>query len=120
MIGIELSLVGRGTDMQVWAARRPPTRKGHHQDTDPEDPLAGYRKLASVRGASDLVTLRFSPPVDDRPGADLVHRPAGIGRTAIAVAWSRRPSFLGREARPQVDSRHGTHTSPRGVNTLPP
>jgi putative peptidoglycan lipid II flippase len=62
--GIELQLVGRGSDLQVWAARPRTDPKGPPPSPpDPEDPLAGYRKLASVRGASDLVTLRFSPSV---------------------------------------------------------
>jgi hypothetical protein len=62
--GVELQLVGRGADVQVWAARPTTDPKGAPPPTpDPADPLAGYRKLASVRGASDLVRLRFSPPV---------------------------------------------------------
>ncbi|MCZ3387978.1 MAG: hypothetical protein LH645_02385 [Actinomycetia bacterium] len=62
--GVELRLVGRGSDMQVWAARPTTDPKGPPPATpDPADPLAGYRKLASVRGASDLVSLRFAPPV---------------------------------------------------------
>ncbi len=64
VIGVELSLVGRGADMQVWAARPTTDPQGQPPATpDASDPLAGYRKLASVRGASDLVSLRFSPPV---------------------------------------------------------
>jgi hypothetical protein len=62
--GIELQLVGRGGDLQIWAARPRTDPQGPPPaDPDPDDPLAGYRKLASVRGASDLVTLRFSPAV---------------------------------------------------------
>jgi hypothetical protein len=62
--GVELQLVGRGGDLQVWAARPRTDPQGPPPRTpDPDDPLAGYRKLASVRGASDLVTLRFSPSV---------------------------------------------------------
>lgn len=55
--GIELTLVGRGTDLEVWAdgaGRATPTA---------EDPLAGYEKLARVRGAGDELTLRFAPAV---------------------------------------------------------
>lgn len=64
VVGVELRLVGRGSDLQVWAARLATDPRGSPQPTaDPADPLAGYRKLASVRGASDLVSLRFSPPV---------------------------------------------------------
>lgn len=64
VIGVELRLVGRGSDVQVWAAQPTTDPKGPPPATpDPEDPLDGYRKLASVRGASDLVSLRFSPPV---------------------------------------------------------
>ena len=63
--GIELRLVGRGSDLQIWAARPATDPRGGPPDTpDPDDPLAGYRRLASVRGASDLVTLRFSPPIN--------------------------------------------------------
>jgi putative peptidoglycan lipid II flippase len=57
--GVELQLVGRGTDLQIWAERgdvRPPS----------ENPLAGYRTLASVRGAGDELTLRFAPAVRTR------------------------------------------------------
>jgi hypothetical protein len=62
--GVELRLVGRGSDLQVWVARPRTDPQGAPPRTpDPERPLAGYRKLASVRGASDLVSLRFSPAV---------------------------------------------------------
>lgn len=62
--GVELRLVGRGSDLQVWVARPRTDPKGSPpKNPDPEQPLAGYRKLASVRGASDLVSLRFSPAV---------------------------------------------------------
>jgi serine/threonine protein kinase len=62
--GIELHLSGRGSDVQVWAARTPTDPRGTPPDTpDPADPLAGYRRLGAFRGASDLVTLRFSPSV---------------------------------------------------------
>jgi putative peptidoglycan lipid II flippase len=65
VIGVELRLVGRGSDLQVLAARPTTDPKGPPPAVpDPADPLAGYRKLASVRGASDLVSLRFSPPVN--------------------------------------------------------
>jgi putative peptidoglycan lipid II flippase len=62
--GIELRLDGRGSDLQVWAARPETDPKGAPPKVPPaDDPLQGYHKLASVRGASDLVTLRFSPAV---------------------------------------------------------
>ncbi len=62
--GVELQLVGRGSDLQVWVARpRTDPRGAPPKTPDPADPLVGYRKLASVRGASDLVSLRFSPAV---------------------------------------------------------
>ena len=62
--GIELRLVGRGSDVQVWAARPPTDPRGAPPKTpDPDDPLAGYKRLAGVRGASDLATWRFSPAV---------------------------------------------------------
>ncbi len=62
--GVELRLVGRGSDLQVWVARPRTDPKGSPPKTpDPANPLLGYRKLASVRGASDLVSLRFSPAV---------------------------------------------------------
>jgi len=62
--GVELRLVGRGSDLQVWVARPRTDPKGAPpRPPDPERPFAGYRKLASVRGASDLVSLRFSPAV---------------------------------------------------------
>ena len=48
----------------MWAARPTTDPQGPPPATpDPADPLAGYRKLASVRGASDYVNLRFSPSV---------------------------------------------------------
>jgi hypothetical protein len=62
--GIELRLVGRGTDLQVWAARLPTDPRGSPPATpDPADPRAGYQRLAGFPGASDLVTLRFAPAV---------------------------------------------------------
>ena len=62
--GVELRLVGRGSDLQVWVARPRTDPKGAPPKVpDPAAPLAGYRKLASVKGASDLVTYRFSPSV---------------------------------------------------------
>jgi putative peptidoglycan lipid II flippase len=55
--GIELELVGRGTDLQIWAQRDPTaTPTSAH-------PLAGFRLLASVPGAGDQVTYRFEPAV---------------------------------------------------------
>ena len=62
--GAELRLVGRGSDVQVWVARPRTDPRGSPPATpDPADPLAGYRKLAGVRGASDLVSWRWSPGV---------------------------------------------------------
>jgi len=62
--GIELRLDGRGSDLQIWAARPDTDPKGAPPKVPPpDDPLQGYHKLASVRGASDLVTWRFSPTV---------------------------------------------------------
>jgi len=62
--GIELQLVGRGSDVQVWAARSATDPQGGPPETpDPDDPLAGYKRLAGVRGASDLITWRFAPAV---------------------------------------------------------
>jgi hypothetical protein len=62
--GIELRLAGRGSDLQIWAARTETDPQGAPpRRPDPDDPLEGYRRLAVVRGASDLVTLRFSPAV---------------------------------------------------------
>ncbi|HEX5017311.1 MAG TPA: protein kinase family protein [Actinomycetes bacterium] len=62
--GIELRLVGRGSDVQVWAARPSTDPKGSPpKKPDPDDPLEGYMRLARVRGASDLATWRFSPAV---------------------------------------------------------
>ncbi|MEO8106786.1 MAG: hypothetical protein ABI720_05655, partial [Actinomycetes bacterium] len=62
--GVELRLVGRGSDLQVWVARPRTDPKGAPPKTpNPEQPLAGWRKLAGVRGASDLVSLRFAPEV---------------------------------------------------------
>jgi hypothetical protein len=62
--GIELQLVGRGSDVQVWAARSATDPRGGPPETpDPADPLAGYKRLAGVRGASDLITWRFAPAV---------------------------------------------------------
>jgi hypothetical protein len=56
--GIELTLVGRGTDLEIWAD------KGTPQDPTAARPLAGLTRLASVRGAGDELTLRFAPPVE--------------------------------------------------------
>jgi len=62
--GIELRLLGRGSDVQVWAARTATDPRGSPPDTpDSEDPLAGYQRLGGFPGASDLVTLRFSPSI---------------------------------------------------------
>jgi hypothetical protein len=62
--GIELRLVGRGSDVQVWAARPATDPRGGPPSTpDPADPLAGYQRLGSFAGTSDLVTLTFSPAV---------------------------------------------------------
>lgn len=62
--GVELRLAGRGSDLQIWAARTETDPRGAPpKRPDPDDPLQGYRRLAVVRGASDLVTLRFSPAV---------------------------------------------------------
>ena len=55
--GIELELVGRGTDLQIWAQRDATA------EPTPTQPLAGFRRMASVRGAGDQVTLKFAPPV---------------------------------------------------------
>lgn len=59
--GIELELVGRGTDLQIWAKRPRGGGQGN-----PDSPLVGYKKLASVPGAGDQVTLRFAPSVETR------------------------------------------------------
>jgi hypothetical protein len=60
--GIELRLVGRGSDLQVWAARSSTDPRGTAPSSpDPDNPLAGYKRLGAFRGASDVVTLRFSP-----------------------------------------------------------
>jgi hypothetical protein len=56
--GIELELVGRGTDLQIWAQRPAGADGGGN------GPLAGYKKLASVRGAGDQATWRFAPAVE--------------------------------------------------------
>ena len=58
--GIELELLGRGSDVQIWAQEGPATAP------TPNDPLAGYRKLASVSGAGDQVTWQFAPAVQTR------------------------------------------------------
>ena len=58
--GIELNLVGQGTDLQIWAKEPGPA-----SPTD-SDPLNGYRKLASVPGAGDQLTYRFAPAVQTR------------------------------------------------------
>ena len=62
--GVELRLVGRGSDVQVWAARAETDPRGGPPATpDPDDPLAGYQRLGGFPGSSDLVTLRFAPAV---------------------------------------------------------
>ena len=49
VVGVDLELVGRGTDLQVLTARGTP------------DQVSGYRLAAEVLGAGDRLTLRFSP-----------------------------------------------------------
>jgi hypothetical protein len=62
--GMELRLLGRGSDVQVWAARTATDPRGTPPDRpDPSHPRAGYKRLGAFHGASDLVTLRFSPAV---------------------------------------------------------
>jgi len=58
--GIQLELVGRGSDLQFWAQR------AVSQSPSATDPLAGYSRLASVRGAGDQLTWRFATPVQTR------------------------------------------------------
>lgn len=48
--GIDVQLVGRGTDLRVYTARGRPSS------------LRGYRLAAEVVGAGDQLTLRFAPP----------------------------------------------------------
>lgn len=55
--GIELNLVGRGTDLEIYA-KEPGTSHPTSQN-----PLDGYRRLASIPGAGDQLTYRFAPPV---------------------------------------------------------
>ena len=55
--GIELELVGRGTDLQIWAQRDPTATPTAAR------PLAGFRLLTSVPGAGDQMTYRFEPAV---------------------------------------------------------
>lgn len=58
--GIELKLVGRGTDLQILAQR------GAGGKASAEQPLAGFGELASVLGAGDQLILRFAPSVRTR------------------------------------------------------
>lgn len=55
--GIELNLVGRGTDLEIYAKE-----PGASNPTS-QNPLDGYRRLASIPGAGDQLTYRFAPPV---------------------------------------------------------
>lgn len=58
--GVELELVGRGTDLQVLTATRTRPR------SRPTDPLRDFTVLGSVQGAGDRVTLRSPQPVRAR------------------------------------------------------
>ncbi|MFZ0322746.1 MAG: hypothetical protein WAN48_01285 [Actinomycetes bacterium] len=49
--GVDIELVGRGTDLQVLTTRADPTK------------LSDYRLAAEVVGAGDRLTLRFAPAV---------------------------------------------------------
>jgi hypothetical protein len=64
--GVELRLVGRGSDVQIFAARADTDPGGGPPPTpDPENPLKGYREVAGAQGASDLVTFRFRAVTSD-------------------------------------------------------
>jgi hypothetical protein len=56
--GIELTLVGQGTDLQIFA-KQPGSAK-----PSVNNPTNGYRRLASIPGAGDQLTYRFAPPVE--------------------------------------------------------
>ena len=58
--GVDLELVGRGTDLQVLVSERAKVRP-----TDAA-PTRGFSRLASVRGAGDRVALRSSQPTPAR------------------------------------------------------
>lgn len=58
--GVELELVGRGTDLQVLASDRTTVRAGA------ADPTRGFTVIGAVRGAGDQVTLRTVEPVSAR------------------------------------------------------
>jgi putative peptidoglycan lipid II flippase len=58
--GVDLELVGRGTDLQVLVSDRARVRP-----TDPA-PTRGFSRLGAVRGAGDRVTLRSAQPVPAR------------------------------------------------------
>jgi hypothetical protein len=58
--GIEVELVGRGSDVEIWAER------DAGANPTAQDPLAGYKKLADVPGAGDQFTYRFNPAVSTR------------------------------------------------------
>jgi putative peptidoglycan lipid II flippase len=58
--GVELELVGRGTDLQVLASDRAAVPGGA------ANPTRGFEVVGAVRGAGDAVTLRTVEPVSAR------------------------------------------------------
>ena len=58
--GVDLELVGRGTDLQVLVSERAKVRPGDAA------PTRGFRRLASARGAGDRVTFRPLEPTSAR------------------------------------------------------
>ena len=63
--GIELELVGRGTDLQVWAKDRLGTAGDGDGQPSANKPLAGYTKVGETTGAGDELPLVFDVRTDD-------------------------------------------------------
>jgi putative peptidoglycan lipid II flippase len=58
--GVDLELVGRGTDLQVLVSNRAKVRP------TAAAPTRGFSRLGAVRGAGDRVTLRSAQPTPAR------------------------------------------------------
>jgi hypothetical protein len=63
--GIELELVGRGTDLQVWAKDSRGLADGAGAGSSVIKPLIGYTKVGETTGAGDELTLIFDFRTDD-------------------------------------------------------
>ena len=122
--GVELRLVGRGSDLQVWAARPTTDPKGPPPARPtPPTPSPGTASWPSVRGASDLVSLRFSPAVTtDRVLIWFTALPAVRGRIPRRCRRGVGPLLIRRHLRhgSYASSAAGEYASPVTVEDLRP